>query len=144
MKAVVGFIFVIALTVACVAASNIPYALTKYDDPTFAEFCNSQLKGNNRLDAAIIDGIWGICGFSDPVDSIGPGSDLNDSAVYEHSISGWTLIAKGGGYPTIHDLELAGVPALASQKLLTAFQASVCSKGNIRGIAAFCKTAQLH
>ncbi len=114
-----------------------PYALTKYDDPVFAQFCNAQLSYPNQFDGAVTDGVWGLCVFSDRINT-GPGAIVHNSALYEHTGNVWILAMKGSGYIDVRGLEGAGVPPDAAQRLFGKFVSDVCFRGDIPGTKSYC------
>ncbi len=134
------FAFLILTVTNLTTASAAPYTLTKYDDPAFAQFCYSEVavRYNVHFDAAVSDGDWGLCGFSDRTQGVGPGSILANSVLYHRTNGVWTYNQKGNGYFDTTVLEEQGVPANVAQRLVSKFQSSICFRGDVPGTTRYC------
>ena len=135
--------FLAAALLAAVASASAfaaqSYRLTKYDNPALASACYAIVGPyNNHFDAAVVVGSWGICGYSDRTQRIGPGSVLHDAAIF-HNVSGtWKFVEKGNGYWSAVGLEQASVPANIAPSLATAFRTDICARGGVPATHWFC------
>jgi hypothetical protein len=123
--------FTIFMAIGSASASAVSYTLTKYDDPAFAQFCYSTVVApyHVHFDAAVSDGEWALCGFSDRNQTAGPGSILHNSVLYHRTGSGWTFSQKGNGYFTVTELKESGVPADVAQTLSAQFKRVSLTQG---------------
>jgi hypothetical protein len=121
-------------------ASAAPYTLTKYDDSSFAQFCYAQVVApyDEHFDAAVTVGDWGICGFSDRTQRIGPGSVVHNSALYHRTNGEWAYSEKGNGYFTVTELELHGLSSGVAQGLLSKFRLSICLRSDVPRTSEYC------
>jgi hypothetical protein len=132
---------IVLLVIACTATASgaQPYTVTKYDDSTFAKACYASLAPfQGHFDGAVSDGEWGICGFSDRTQRVGPGSVLHNSALFRTDGGTWKFYQKGNGYFTVAELEEIGVPVDAAQRLATAFKVDVCLRGDVPATKWYC------
>jgi hypothetical protein len=139
VKSIVSAVVLLAVTCTAISSAAQPYTLTKYDDSTFAKVCYANIAPYQaHFDGAVTDGAWGICGFSDRTQRVGPGNVLHNSAIFSNVAGVWKFYHKGNGYFTVAELVEIGVPVDAAQRLYEAFKVDVCSRGDVPGTKWFC------
>jgi hypothetical protein len=139
VKSVFGTTALLALACTAISSAAQPYTLTKYDDPTFAKACYTDVSTfQAHFDGAVVVGAWGICGFSDRTQRVGPGSVLHNSGIYRIVDGTWKFYHKANGYLSVADLEEIGVPADVARRLYAAFIGGVCFRGDVPATKWYC------
>ena len=108
-----------AFTLALEASAS--PSLVYGEDPGVAAACTKLVSNTpfNHVDAAVADGDWGLCTYSDRVDRITPGSEPVAEAIFYRVASEWEYTRRHtSGHYDLPGLTFFHVPYPVAQRLL--------------------------